>query len=225
MPAQISSCDSILGTMEEMLGKFQNDLGNISSEIRALQDQSQSMSVRLRNRKAAELGLGSFLDSLALPAPLIDGILQPQSDAAFQARGLRCIMQDRVCSAFGVHILQARPPSGDMLVAGAAGAPKAPHEGWRSARGLTDPLGLFKQRSRAGDSLALTTLLTGGIMQPKVQRCLPGTWPGMCHVCRGAQHVWTSSELLRYPPLKSISHPSVQAACETLGRPPFPLVE
>ncbi|KAK9822680.1 hypothetical protein WJX81_008329 [Elliptochloris bilobata] len=81
---QISSCDCILGTMEETLGKFQNDLGNISSEIRALQEQSQSMSVRLRNRKAAELQLGSFLDSLALPAPLIDGILQPHSDAAFQ---------------------------------------------------------------------------------------------------------------------------------------------
>jgi len=72
--------------MEEMLGKFQSDLGNISTEIRALQEQSQSMSVRLRNRKAAELQLGSFLDSLALPAPLIDGILQPKSDAAFQAR-------------------------------------------------------------------------------------------------------------------------------------------
>ena len=82
---QISSCDGILGTMEEMLGKFQSDLGNISLEIRALQEQSQSMSVRLRNRKAAELQLGSFLDSLALPAPLIDGILQPQSDVAFQA--------------------------------------------------------------------------------------------------------------------------------------------
>ena len=84
--AQISSCDTILGTMEEMLGKFQSDLGNISTEIRALQEQSQSMSVRLRNRKAAELQLGAFLDSLALPAPLIDGILQPKSDAAFQAR-------------------------------------------------------------------------------------------------------------------------------------------
>ena len=32
---QITSCDRILATMEEMLGKFQSDLGNISSEIRA----------------------------------------------------------------------------------------------------------------------------------------------------------------------------------------------
>ena len=68
MAAQISSCDAILATMEDMLGKFQSDLGNISSEIRALQEQSQSMSVRLRNRKAAESRLGTFLDNLALPA-------------------------------------------------------------------------------------------------------------------------------------------------------------
>ena len=32
---QISSCDRILATMEDMLGTFQSDLGNISSEIRA----------------------------------------------------------------------------------------------------------------------------------------------------------------------------------------------
>jgi Vps52 / Sac2 family len=51
---QITSCDQILATMEEMLGKFQNDLGNISSEIRSLQEQSQSMSVKLKNRKSTE---------------------------------------------------------------------------------------------------------------------------------------------------------------------------
>ena len=80
---QISSCDSILATMEQMLGKFQADLGNISSEIRALQEQSQSMSVRLRNRKAAEAKLGSFLDNLALPPSLIDGILLAPPDTGF----------------------------------------------------------------------------------------------------------------------------------------------
>ncbi|KAK9908133.1 hypothetical protein WJX75_003087 [Coccomyxa subellipsoidea] len=80
---QISSCDSILATMEQMLGKFQSDLGNISSEIRALQEQSQSMSVRLRNRKAAEAKLGTFLDNLALPPALIDGILLAPPDAGF----------------------------------------------------------------------------------------------------------------------------------------------
>jgi hypothetical protein len=81
--SQITSCDKILANMEEMLGKFQSDLGNISSEIRALQEQSQSMSIRLRNRKAAEAKLGAFLDNLVLPPPLIDGILLAPPDAGF----------------------------------------------------------------------------------------------------------------------------------------------
>ena len=37
--------------MEEMLSKFQNDLGSISSEIQILQDQSHSMSIKLKNRQ------------------------------------------------------------------------------------------------------------------------------------------------------------------------------
>ena len=84
--AQISSCDAILATMEEMLGKFQADLGNISSEIRALQEQSQSMSVRLRNRKAAEARLGAFLENVAIPPALIDGVLLAPPDAGFAVR-------------------------------------------------------------------------------------------------------------------------------------------
>ena len=34
-----------------MLSKFQNDLGSISSEIQILQDQSHSMSIKLKNRQ------------------------------------------------------------------------------------------------------------------------------------------------------------------------------
>ena len=51
--AQIRSCDSILEVMEQMLGGFQSDLSNISSEIKHLQEQSLSMSVKLRNRKVS----------------------------------------------------------------------------------------------------------------------------------------------------------------------------
>jgi hypothetical protein len=53
---QIKECDDILAGMEGMLGKFTSDLGNISSEIRALQEQSTSMSVRLRNRRTVQVG-------------------------------------------------------------------------------------------------------------------------------------------------------------------------
>lgn len=81
---QIETCDSILASMEDMLGKFQGDLGNISTEIRSLQEQSQSMSMKLKNRKAAEQKLGSFLDNLAITAPLIEGIVQREVDEDYQ---------------------------------------------------------------------------------------------------------------------------------------------
>ena len=81
---QIETCDGILAGMEAMLGRFQGDLGNISSEIRQLQEQSQSMSVRLKNRKAAEQKLGAFLDNLAVPAGLIEGIVQREVDDDYQ---------------------------------------------------------------------------------------------------------------------------------------------
>ena len=41
------------------------------------------MSVRLRNRKAAEAKLGAFLGSLALPPALIDGILLAAPNEGF----------------------------------------------------------------------------------------------------------------------------------------------
>ena len=81
---QIKSCDEILASMEDMLGRFQGDLGNISTEIRSLQEQSQSMSVKLRNRKVAEQKLGAFLDNLAIPSGLIEGIVQSDVDEGYQ---------------------------------------------------------------------------------------------------------------------------------------------
>ena len=82
----ISSCDTILASMEEMLGKFQGDLGNISTDIRALQEQSQSMIVKLKNRRAAEGRLGGFIEALALPPALVVGIMQSEVNETFQVR-------------------------------------------------------------------------------------------------------------------------------------------
>lgn len=47
---QMQECDAVLGRMQEMLLGFQADLGGISEEIKHLQDESLSMSIRLRNR-------------------------------------------------------------------------------------------------------------------------------------------------------------------------------
>jgi hypothetical protein len=78
--------DSILAGMEQMLGRFQGDLGNISTEIRSLQEQSQSMSIKLKNRKAAEQKLGAFLANLVVPTGLIEGIMQRDVDDDYQVK-------------------------------------------------------------------------------------------------------------------------------------------
>jgi len=48
---EIKTCDGILESMENMLGGFKRDLSDISGEIKSLQDQSISLSLRLANRK------------------------------------------------------------------------------------------------------------------------------------------------------------------------------
>ena len=99
LQVQIRGCDGILGKMESLLGGFQSDLGKISSEarrsggalrqsrprallrrgarrqIKTLQEQSFTMSIKLRNRKTAEAQLGQFVEDLSLPPKLISAIV------------------------------------------------------------------------------------------------------------------------------------------------------
>lgn len=75
---QIKACDSILAHMEELLGKFQTDLGQVSDEIRQLQVQSQTMSTKLKNRRAAENKLGAFVEQMAVPEDLINSVLDAE---------------------------------------------------------------------------------------------------------------------------------------------------
>ena len=71
---QMQDCDAVLARMQDMLLGFQADLGGISEEIKHLQDESMSMSVRLKNRKAAEDMLSDFIDRSSLPIELIEAI-------------------------------------------------------------------------------------------------------------------------------------------------------
>ena len=97
---QIQTCDNILASMEDMLGRFQGNLGNISSEIRTLQEQSQGMSVKLRNRKAFEERLGGFLDNVAISSGLIEGIVQSPVDENYQANLLMNLLIDMCLTTF-----------------------------------------------------------------------------------------------------------------------------
>lgn len=83
---QIQECDGILGTMEQLLGKFQNDLGTVSEEIKQLQTQSQTMSVKLKNRRAVEDHLGGFIGKMAVSNDLIDNILDSEVRIPYASR-------------------------------------------------------------------------------------------------------------------------------------------
>lgn len=72
---QIQQCDGILGNMEGMLSTFQSDLGKVSEEIRQLQVQSQTMGTKLKNRRAAESQLGTFIEQLTISEELVTSIL------------------------------------------------------------------------------------------------------------------------------------------------------
>ncbi|XP_062873600.1 vacuolar protein sorting-associated protein 52 homolog [Trichomycterus rosablanca] len=73
---QITACDSILERMEGMLSSFQGDLSSISSEIETLQQQSVSMSVRLKNRQAVRSHLSQLVDELLVPSTMISVIME-----------------------------------------------------------------------------------------------------------------------------------------------------
>ncbi|XP_026876208.1 vacuolar protein sorting-associated protein 52 homolog isoform X2 [Electrophorus electricus] len=72
---QITACDSILERIEGMLSGFQSDLSSISSEIQTLQQQSVSMSLRLKNRQAVRSQLSQLVDELVVPSIMISVIL------------------------------------------------------------------------------------------------------------------------------------------------------
>ncbi len=68
---QIVHCDQILERMENMLLSFQSDLGSISTEIVALQQQSVQMNLRLRNRQAVKGELSQFVTDMVIPEAMI----------------------------------------------------------------------------------------------------------------------------------------------------------
>jgi hypothetical protein len=63
---EMQQCDNVLGRMEEMLHGFQADLGEISAEIKNLQDDSLTMSIKLKNRREVEELLHKFVESSSI---------------------------------------------------------------------------------------------------------------------------------------------------------------
>jgi hypothetical protein len=83
---QMQDCDSVLARMQVLLLGFQDDLGGISEEIKHLQDESLSMSIKLKNRRAAEEKLHAFIDKCVLSPDYCEKIVSNEvSDGFLQA--------------------------------------------------------------------------------------------------------------------------------------------
>jgi hypothetical protein len=80
---QMQDCDAVLARMQVLLLGFQDDLGGISEEIKHLQDESLSMSIRLKNRRAAEEKLHVFIDRCVLSPDLCEKIISAEVNEGF----------------------------------------------------------------------------------------------------------------------------------------------
>ena len=80
---EIDVCDGVLAALQEMLLGFQADLGGLSGDIRALQNQSRTLGIQLRNRRDAESGLRRFLEKVVIPPNLADVICHGAVDETF----------------------------------------------------------------------------------------------------------------------------------------------
>eukprot|EP01096_Ripella_sp_DP13-Kostka_P013402 TRINITY_DN5815_c0_g1_i1.p2 TRINITY_DN5815_c0_g1~~TRINITY_DN5815_c0_g1_i1.p2 ORF type:complete len:720 (+),score=291.97 TRINITY_DN5815_c0_g1_i1:26-2161(+) len=80
---QIKECDTVLERMENLLSGFMNDLGNISDEIRSLQDQSSSMSVKLQNRQKVSSQVTKFVQEITVSPDLVNQICNAPVDEKY----------------------------------------------------------------------------------------------------------------------------------------------
>jgi vacuolar protein sorting-associated protein 52 len=83
---EIEQCDNVLEAIEGLLGKYASDLATISTDIRALQEQSQVMNTKLKNRRALQGGLSDFVERVAILPSLIHTIMEaPPASIEFSA--------------------------------------------------------------------------------------------------------------------------------------------
>jgi hypothetical protein len=79
----MTECDTILASLQEMLLGFQADLGGLSGDIRSLQQESQTLGIQLTNRRDAEMNLRQYLSRIVVPPSLADVICKGQVDGLF----------------------------------------------------------------------------------------------------------------------------------------------
>jgi vacuolar protein sorting-associated protein 52 len=66
--------------MEIMLQSFQDSLGEISKEIKTLQDQSNELNVKLTNRTKAEEYLSEFVKMVSISSNLVTDVTKNEAN-------------------------------------------------------------------------------------------------------------------------------------------------
>jgi len=72
---QVCACDEALGDIEVTLDKFKSSIGQLSTDICALQTRSQSITIKLGNKKALESQLGVFASDVTISSQFIHQIV------------------------------------------------------------------------------------------------------------------------------------------------------
>ena len=80
---QIKICDNILIKMQSLLIHFKSDLGVISSKIKNLQNNSMSMSIKLKNSTNAEQILNKFVSKVSMNKEFINKITVGELDMIY----------------------------------------------------------------------------------------------------------------------------------------------
>ncbi|KAJ8328797.1 Vacuolar protein sorting-associated protein 52 [Batrachochytrium dendrobatidis] len=80
---QIKECDLLLGNMETLLRGNQMHLGQINDEISVMQEQSRSMTIRLRNRVSTQSSLFEMLEGTVVSPDLIKKICEGEVNEFF----------------------------------------------------------------------------------------------------------------------------------------------
>lgn len=81
--SDIKQCDSVLAEIEEIIEEFQNSLGQLSTDICALQTRSETITTKLKNRTELEKDLGEFTRTITLPKEFISTIVRGYVDPTF----------------------------------------------------------------------------------------------------------------------------------------------
>ncbi|KAJ1999070.1 Vacuolar protein sorting-associated protein 52, partial [Coemansia thaxteri] len=88
LDSEIKGCDEVLADMEKLLVNFKSSLGAINNDIQSLQNDSLSMSIKLKNRVVAERQLDKIIQGVVIPPNAVRLIC----DGEVNERYLECLV-------------------------------------------------------------------------------------------------------------------------------------